>query len=143
MINCICVDKDKKSREAIERMLRKIGGVQLRRSYATLAAAVKACLENRIDILFVSLYDCPVPKKDTDALKKVMKHGTKIILMSSKIGVVSDAIAINASDYVLFPTSSRRLWKASKKALNIKDFGIEMPKMRIGQPEDSRITLNF
>ena len=53
MINCFNVDKDKKSREATEQLIKKISGLKLVRSYARLNAATKACLQNKVCILFI------------------------------------------------------------------------------------------
>src|ERR1035437_5565834 len=129
MINCISCDKNKENRESVAAMLRKIKELRLVKAYAGLDTAAKVCLENNIRILFINLYDFPVPKKDIAVLRKMVKCGIQIIMMSGKIGVMKEAFDFDAGDYIMFPTSAHRLWRASMKALKIIDHGIDTSRM--------------
>ncbi len=126
MLKCICVDRDKKNRESLELMIKKVRDLHLAKTYAKLDAALTACKQGNIRILFVGLHDFPVDAETMALLKEITKHETKIIILSSRTSVMKDVLSSDMTNFLSLPTSARRLWQASMKALQIDDFAVNL-----------------
>ncbi len=131
MIKCIQVDPDKKSREVTERLIKKAGKLRLASTFGALNKAVSFCKKHNVPIMFIHLFDFPIPQNKILLLKKIEENGTQIIILSSKITIAGEAFAFNAADFVMLPTTTRRLWRACIKALKIKDYGIEITDAQV------------
>src|SRR5438045_1792642 len=107
MIRCAWADKDKKSRDIIEKLIKKVKGIKLVKTYALPETAAKACLKDKIDILFVRLYMFPVPEYRMELLKEAAANGTKIVVLSARIRIAEEAFDLKAVDFIILPTSAR------------------------------------
>lgn len=64
----------------------------------------------------------PVPAVRIRRLKQMAKHGTKIVILTSQIKIVKSVLTTEFTNFLHLPASSRALFKASMKALQIKEF---------------------
>jgi len=135
MINCICLDRQKTSRDELVGHLRKISGLHLMGTYAGCDAAYAACQRNKIHILFLRVYSYPVTEEKKSLLEKINKLGVQIILLSTRIRVGHEAEALHAADFVMLPTSNVRLWKSCLKALKIMNPDVDLPHMKTSNLE--------
>src|ERR1051325_3453177 len=130
MIKCICVDRHKDSRDAVSATINKINGVELIKSCSTLNAAFRGWQTTPVHILFIRVYNSPIPAEKLSLLEKIKEHGTQVIMLSTRISILHNTIAFHAADFVLLPTTPSRLCKASAKAIKIIDPSLDEPKVK-------------
>jgi two-component SAPR family response regulator len=135
MINCIFLDKEKKSRDELLGLLRKISGLHLMGTYAGCNAAYSACKRNKIHILFLRVYSYPVTEEKKALLEKINELGVQIILLSTRIRVGHKSEGLHAADFVMLPTSNVRLWKSCLKALKLMNPELNIPRMKTSNLE--------
>lgn len=115
-MNCIIVDDDGMSRNAVKHLVAQIPYLNLLGMASSPQEAINFLDNNRIDLM---LLDIEMPEMNGLTLIKSLQKPPLIILITSKREYALEAFEYNVVDYLLKPITLERFFKAVAKAREI------------------------
>jgi two-component system LytT family response regulator len=115
-MNCIIIDDDEISRNAMEQMVGQVNFLHLKKICSSPVEALNILNEEKIDLI---LLDIVMPKMSGIDLIKSLEKPPLIILATAKKEYAVEAFECNVVDYLVKPISLDRFFKAVNKAKEI------------------------
>jgi DNA-binding LytR/AlgR family response regulator len=109
-MKCIIADPDKKTRQAVEKILKDSGKFTILASVSKAEEAIETVMKNPVDVIFI---DMLMPGMDhMGFLSQLSYSRPHIIVMADKKEAAVDAFEFEATDFLLKPVNKVRLLKA-------------------------------
>lgn len=108
-MNCIIVDDEQMSRDAIEHCIRQTDFLNLVKSCSSPIEALKVLQKENIDLIFL---DVEMPEMSGFDLIKNLKQLPQIILITAKKNYALEAFEYHVTDYLVKPVNAGRFLKA-------------------------------
>ena len=115
-MNCIIVDDDGMSRNAVKHLVAQISSLSLVGQASSPQEAINLLDSNKVDLM---LLDIEMPGMSGLTLLKNLNRPPLIILITSKKEYALEAFEYNVVDYLLKPIALERFFKAVAKAKDI------------------------
>jgi DNA-binding LytR/AlgR family response regulator len=115
MIKCVIIDKDKTGRKQTEECVAQFAHLTLIKSCGTIAEAVDAIKENKVDIIFLTIP--PEVGSSLDFLKFMKYERPQLVFISEEKKLAKEAFDYDAADFILKPVTVERIAKAVSKAI--------------------------
>src|SRR5688572_156899 len=117
-MNCIIVDDEEMSRNAMKHLVEQIGYLQLVKVCHDSSEAIETLKKNKIDLVFL---DIEMPGMSGIELIQSLETRPLIILTTSHKEYALDAFEYNVVDYLVKPVNEPRFKKAVEKAQEFFD----------------------
>lgn len=117
-MNCIIVDDDKLSQNAMEHLVKQFPYLSLIGIYSSAVEALETINSGSVDLMFL---DIEMPQMTGLEFVKNIPKSPMTILATSKKDYALEAFEYNIIDYLVKPVPLERFFKAITKAKNIYD----------------------
>lgn len=136
-MNCIIVDDEQMSRDAVEHCVKQTDFLQVVKVCSNAIDAIKVLEKNHIDLVFL---DVEMPEMSGLDMIRNLQKLPQIILITSKKNYAIEAFEYHVTDYIVKPVSMGRFTKAVQRAKEIheKQHHIAVAQDHIFVKSDSR-----
>jgi len=117
-MNCIIIDDDEFSRNAINQCIERTETLELTASCTNVTEALKVLKGDKVDLIFL---DMEMPEMSGMDFIRNFNVTQQIIIVSSYKDYAAEAYDFNVTDYIVKPVNYARFLKAVNKVKDVED----------------------